>query len=74
VLFLGVALTVLGLALALVSGLADLTGLGANQEEFGWKQIAGLIVGFAAIDVGVLFAWLGIRQRRTPTRERGQTD
>ena len=50
-LFFGIALAVLGLVLAIVSGLADLTGIGANQAEFGWKQIAGLIVGFTAIDV-----------------------
>ena len=72
-LFFGIALAVLGLVLAIVSGLADLTGLGANQEEFGWKQIAGLIVGFAAIDVGAVLAWLGLRRRRTRLRERGQT-
>jgi hypothetical protein len=35
VLFLGVALAVLGLALAVVSGLADLIGVGANEDEFG---------------------------------------
>jgi predicted MFS family arabinose efflux permease len=74
VLFLGVALAVLGLALAVVSGLADLIGVGANEDEFGWKQIVGLIVGFAAIDVGAVLAWLGIRQRRARLRERGQPD
>jgi predicted MFS family arabinose efflux permease len=74
VLFLGVALVVLGLALAIVSGLADVIELGANQEEFGWKQIAGLIVGFAVIDVGGVLAWLGIRQRRARAREPEQTD
>jgi predicted MFS family arabinose efflux permease len=74
VLFLGVALAVLGLALAVVSGLADLIGVGANEDEFGWKQIVGLIVGFAAIDVGGVLAWLGIRQRRTRLRERPQPD
>jgi hypothetical protein len=72
VLFLGIALAVLGLVLTIVSGLADLIGLGANQEEFGWKQIAGLIVGFAAIDVGAVLAWLGSRRRRTRLRDRGQ--
>ncbi len=73
-LFLGAALVLLGLALAIVSGLADLIGLGAKQEEFGWKQIAGLIVGFAVADVGGVIAWLGIRQRRAGVREREQTD
>jgi predicted MFS family arabinose efflux permease len=74
VLFLGVALAVLGLALAVVSGLADLIGVGAIEDEFGWKQIVGLIVGFAVFDVGGVLAWLGIRQRRTRLRERGRPD
>ena len=53
---LGLALAALGLALLIVSGLADVIGVGANEEEFGWKQIVGLIVGFAAIDVGAVVA------------------
>jgi hypothetical protein len=62
-LLLGSVLIVLGLVLAIVSGLADVIGLGANVEEFGWKQILGLIVGVAVVDVGVVTAWLGIRRR-----------
>ena len=61
---LGLALAALGLALLIVSGLADVIGVGANEEEFGWKQIVGLIVCFAAIDVGAVVAWIGARRRR----------
>jgi len=67
VLLLGIALVGLGLALALVSGLADVIGVGASEVEFGWKQIVGLIVGFAVVDVGGVLAWLGIRRRRRGT-------
>jgi hypothetical protein len=58
---LGVAGATLGLALLIVSGLADVIGVGAEEEKFGWKQIVGLIVGFAAIDIGAVVAWIGAR-------------
>lgn len=51
----GIALAaiVLGVLLALVSGLGDLVGIGATEGEFGWKQIAGLAVGVALLATGV---------------------
>ncbi len=70
-LLIGVVLAVLGLALVLASGLADVIGLGADEVKFGWKQIVGLIVGFAAIDVGAVLVWIGSRRRRTGSTESG---
>jgi len=66
VLLIGIALAVVGLALILVSGLADVIGIGANESEFGWRQIVGLVVGFAAIDVGAVLALMA---RRRPGRK-----
>ena len=65
---LGCVLIGVGLALAIVSGLADVIGLGARDEQFGWKQIVGLIVGFAAVDLGAVTVWIGIRRRRKNKR------
>jgi hypothetical protein len=39
-------------------------GIGANESEFGWKQIVGLVVGFAAIDVGAVLALMARRRSR----------
>ncbi len=47
---LGILLAGLGLALAVVSALADAWDIG--QSGFGWKQIAGVIVGVLAVLVG----------------------
>ena len=55
---------VVGLALIIVSGLADVIGIGANESEFGWRQIVGLVVGFAAIDVGAVLALMARRRSR----------
>ena len=63
-LLVGIALAVVGLALIIVSGLADVIGIGANESEFGWKQIVGLVVGFAAIDVGAVLALMARRRSR----------
>jgi cell division protein FtsW (lipid II flippase) len=64
VLLIGIALAVVGLTLIIVSGLADVIGIGANESEFGWKQIVGLVVGFAAIDVGAVLALMARRRSR----------
>jgi len=55
---------VVGLALIIVSGLADVIAIGANESEFGWRQIVGLVVGFAAIDVGAVLALMARRRTR----------
>ncbi len=46
-------LIVLGIVLALVSGLGDAVGIGAEEGNFGWKQIAGLAVGLALAATGI---------------------
>jgi hypothetical protein len=50
---LAVALVVVGVLLALVSGLGDTIGIGAEEGTFGWKQVAGLVVGVALVAAGV---------------------
>lgn len=47
------AAIVLGVVLALVSGLGDLVGIGATEGDFGWKQIVGLVVGVALVATGI---------------------
>jgi predicted MFS family arabinose efflux permease len=61
-LLIGVALAVLGLALAVVSGLAELIGLGDPTDRFGWKQILGLVVGLALLVAGLVTAWKALRR------------
>jgi membrane associated rhomboid family serine protease len=61
---LAIVLIVAGIALALVSVLADPLGLGSTKNEgFGGKQIFGLVVGLALAGYGVL-------QLRRPRRRR----
>ena len=50
----GISLLIIGLALAALSVTADLISLGEGSG-FGYKQIAGLVVGLAGIIVGVIF-------------------
>ena len=51
---LGLVLAALGLALLLVSALANTLDIG--KGGFGWKQIAGVIVGAAVAVVGAAVA------------------
>jgi steroid delta-isomerase-like uncharacterized protein len=65
---LGLALLALGIALAVVSGLADVIGLSgseAAEEEFGWKQIVGVAAGAVAAVVGLVLAITGRRHQRS---------
>ena len=48
-----VAMVVVGAALAIVSGLGDVLGIGGDEGVFGWKQILGLVVGVALLAVGL---------------------
>jgi uncharacterized membrane protein len=54
---------VLGLALAVISALADT--LDFSVGGFGWKQIVGVIVGAALALVG---AWLVLSSRGKPAK------
>jgi len=57
---LGPALIGIGLVLALLSGLADVIGVGAHPD-FGWKQIVGLSAGTALLGAGIATARLDAR-------------
>jgi hypothetical protein len=59
----GLLLVVLGIALALVSGLASTLGIGVGG--FGWKQIVGVVVGAALALMG---AGLVLASARTSPR------
>lgn len=63
-------LAVVGVVVALVSGLADVIGISfedASDEEFGWIQIAGLAVGVVIAVVGVALA-LSVRDHAAEDR------
>ena len=59
----GLVLVVLGIALALVSGLANTLDIGVGG--FGWKQIVGIVVGVALALMG---AGLVLASTRTSPR------
>lgn len=52
----GVALLVIGVVLLVVSLIADVVGIGASPTMFGYRQIAGTIVGAIAAVVGLVLA------------------
>ena len=62
-LLIGLALIAAGLVLALISGLAEVVGLGDPTDTFGWKQVVGLVVGLALLVAGIV---LTLRERRRP--------
>jgi hypothetical protein len=75
--FFGVLLIVLGIALAVVSGFADMLGIGVDTSSpdvgvegeptssaFGWKQALGLGLGVALIVAGAAMV-VGRATRRT---------
>jgi len=64
---LGLGLVLIGLVLLLVSGLADVVGLGDPTATFGWKQVLGLLVGVALVVAGAIIAWRARREREGPT-------
>jgi hypothetical protein len=53
----GLAIIAVGIVLAVVGGLADQVGIGANDEgDMGGKQIAALVVGLLLIAAGIVVA------------------
>ena len=53
----GLAIAAVGIVLAVVGGLADQVGIGANDEgEIGGKQIAALVVGLLLVAGGIVLA------------------
>jgi hypothetical protein len=56
---LGLGIAALGVVLAIVSGLADVIGISfgaAADEDFGWIQIAGLVLGVVIVVAGLVLA------------------
>ena len=64
----GILFAVAGAALLAVSVLADPIGVG-GADEFGWKQIAGAIVGGILFVGGVGLAFLPLRDEVEPGAE-----
>ena len=54
--WMGIVLLVVGIVLALVAALADVIGLGADVGTFGWRQLAGTIVGGLIVLIGLVVA------------------
>lgn len=66
---LGLILVVLGIALAVISGIAHTIGLSltpdaSGPDTFGWKQVVGLVVGVALVVGGVATAAGARREAR----------
>jgi len=58
----GAVLLVAGIAVLLLSALADIVGLGGNPDIFGYGQIAGSVVGVMVAAIGALLYWLAGEQ------------
>ncbi|GAB4472892.1 MAG: hypothetical protein Kow00124_11320 [Anaerolineae bacterium] len=61
----GGALALLGLALTLISLLADVIGVGAYPASIGWKQFSGMAAGMILVVIGV-FIYLGSMRPQPP--------
>ncbi len=57
-----IVLLVVGIAILLISALADIMGLGDAHHIFGYKQIAGAAVGAILAIVGAVLYWRAGRQ------------
>lgn len=55
----GIILAALGVALGLVSALADVIGVGKPGTTFGYRQFLGTIAGLAMLVVGTAMALYG---------------
>jgi hypothetical protein len=54
---LAVGLIVVGVVVLLGSAMADIIGLGADPLVFGYRQLAGSVVGAALAVVGAVLYW-----------------
>ena len=52
---LGIACIAIGVVLALISGLAETVGIGGGT--FGWKQVAGVVVGCVIAVIGLFIVF-----------------
>ncbi len=59
----GIVLLVIGVLILLVSALADVVGLGADPQVFGYRQIAGVAAGAAIGVIGGVLYWRAGGQR-----------
>jgi len=69
----GTVVAVAGAVLLVVSVLADPIGVGGT-DEFGWKQVAGAIVGGVVLVAGVGLMYLPRSDEVEPGDERGAED
>jgi hypothetical protein len=53
----GFAIAAIGIVVLAVAALADQIGIG-EADEFGWKQIVGVVVGVAIVVLGIIIATL----------------
>ena len=60
---LGILVLAVGLVMLLGSALADIIGVGASPIVFGYKQIAGAVVGAALAIIGAFLSWWAGRGR-----------
>jgi len=60
--FAGIVLLIIGILVLLVSASADILGLGASPGEFGYRQMAGVVVGGIGTVVGLVLYWWSGRQ------------
>jgi uncharacterized membrane protein (DUF441 family) len=51
----GIACIAIGVALALISGLAETVGIGGGT--FGWKQVVGVVVGCVIALIGLFIVF-----------------
>jgi hypothetical protein len=55
----GVALVLIGVALVVLSVLADYIGIGAGPMAFGYRQFIGLLAGLSMLVVGLALVLTG---------------
>ena len=60
---LALVLLLVGVALMLGSAVADIVGLGATPLVFGYRQLAGTVVGALLAAVGAAMYWRAGRDR-----------
>jgi hypothetical protein len=54
--YLGITMILVGLLIMLVSLLADVIGVGARPDIFGWKQLLGACVGVVVSVAGIVIS------------------
>jgi hypothetical protein len=62
----GVVVALVGVALVVVSALADPLGIGGVDDTFGWKQITGVVVGGLVLLLGLALGMEWIPRRTSP--------